>query len=664
MNLKELQKWGKIDLVCFTGDLADWGLPNEYDWAGQWLDGLLGELNLGWDRLFLVPGNHDIDRKKSGDKEKLSPEHQAFRNLRENLPRADPLQVSRWLSGEQPPLGFEQRWLDLTLSRQEAYRDFLRIRNRTELLPSDKLHPRLGYRVAVQLPGIPFQVQVVGLDSSWLAGDDADSGNLRLTEDQVGRLCSDVEGKPLPGFKLALVHHPLSDLADGTSCQTKLAESVHLLLRGHLHDAAHTAWSDPDRKLRSFAAGCLYEGDRTDHYPNSCSLIRVTCDGEGYPQEYDVRLRSFSPKGGHWFDDGGVYRNAPQGRLLIQLTAPDLGPKSDEAVIGKAPVVPTEPAVPASVASNPGTITGIGPVNDIGEQLRFLRPYVRRLLNTLLAQDSDLDAFCIDYYPDIFGDSISKIERQIKFNSLIQSCNLQDIINNLLRHCPEQFNNAYDSIIKSMNVIAQQEITTEKLLQDIKHPNSIIAGKLQDKDPSQASDVYESIVSQSAILIATMPSAPKDTLSSMFDMPITSATKNGLKIHRVTTGSYCASSVQVLDNDCGTNLATRLTTGYTVAIRNDSQGNITIYASDGASILGSGAVRNNQGVLTCGPISLTSDKERWISNRIIHVEITGDNQVFMDLTDSRSQRIKIGFFSKSLPDCKVRFIANLGLGSS
>jgi hypothetical protein len=215
-----------------------------------------------------------------------------------------------------------------------------------------------------------------------------------------------------------------------------------------------------------------------------------------------------------------------------------------------------------------------------------------------------------------------------------------------------------------MSVIAQQEITTEKLIQDMKPTNSIIAKNAPDKDPSQAADLFESIVAQSAVLIATMPSAPQTTLSDLFDMPVTAATKNGLEIHRVANGMYRASSVKVLENNCGADLATWLTTGYKVSIRNDGQGNITIYASDGASILGSGAVRNNRGVLTCGPISITTNKEQWISNRIIHFEITGDNQVIMDLTDSRSQRIKIGFFSKSLPDCKVRFIANLGLGSS
>jgi hypothetical protein len=162
-------------------------------------------------------------------------------------------------------------------------------------------------------------VQVVGLDSSWLAGDDADSGRLRLTDGQVMKLCLDAEGGALPGFRLALVHHPLSDLADASQCRTLLADAVHLLLRGHMHESELTEWADPDRKLRSMAAGCLYEGDRADQYPNSCSVIRVQCDAAGLPLRYDVRLRSFSARSGHWFDDGGIYRNAPSGRLTIQL---------------------------------------------------------------------------------------------------------------------------------------------------------------------------------------------------------------------------------------------------------------------------------------------------------------------------------------------------------
>ena len=321
-NLDDLLNEGPIDLVCFTGDLADWGQAKEYEGISTLLDAVLRRLGLGRERLFLVPGNHDIDRKILSDRTKKSPEQEAFEKLRSNLHEAAPVAISRWLEGGKPPFGFEQAWLDLTLSRQSAYREFLRTFGLAQQIPNAKLHPHLGYRVSLQLPKLPFPVQVLGLDSSWLAGDDADSGRLRLTDGQVMKLCLDSEGRALPGFRLALVHHPLSDLADASQCRTLLADSVDLLLRGHLHETELTEWADPDRKLRAMAAGCLYEGDRADQYPNSCSVIRVQCDEAGRPQRYDVRLRSFSARNGHWFDDGGIYRNAPNGRLTIQLVAP------------------------------------------------------------------------------------------------------------------------------------------------------------------------------------------------------------------------------------------------------------------------------------------------------------------------------------------------------
>ena len=40
-QLQELRREGAIDLVCFTGDLADWGLVAEYQAAEARLDELL-----------------------------------------------------------------------------------------------------------------------------------------------------------------------------------------------------------------------------------------------------------------------------------------------------------------------------------------------------------------------------------------------------------------------------------------------------------------------------------------------------------------------------------------------------------------------------------------------------------------------------------------------
>jgi 3',5'-cyclic AMP phosphodiesterase CpdA len=62
-NLDVLAEDGAVDLVCFTGDAADWGLAEQYEAATEFFDAALERLGLGRERLFVVPGNHDIARE-------------------------------------------------------------------------------------------------------------------------------------------------------------------------------------------------------------------------------------------------------------------------------------------------------------------------------------------------------------------------------------------------------------------------------------------------------------------------------------------------------------------------------------------------------------------------------------------------------------------------
>lgn len=322
-NLEDLQKDGPIDLVCFTGDVADWGRSDEYPSAGEFLAQTLQQLGLPPARLAMVPGNHDVDR---------SVEQGAWQTISRNIHRFDDLEISRWLAGREAPFGFTDDLREKLLERQSAFRSWLAAAGFHHLLPSRSPHGRLGFRHTLRLPGLPFDVQLIGLDSAWLCGDDSDDGRLRLTTDQVMRLAADSQGNALPGLRIALLHHPLSALADGSSCRRLMADHVDVLLRGHLHEAEPELWADPERSLRQFAAGCLYEGHHADTYPNGCTLIRIACDGAGRPRRYDLRLRSFSPRGGHWFDDGSLYRAAGSGRLRIELSPPSPSPRRSVAV--------------------------------------------------------------------------------------------------------------------------------------------------------------------------------------------------------------------------------------------------------------------------------------------------------------------------------------------
>jgi len=60
-DLKDPKSGLKPKIVVVTGDIAHAGQKDEYTLAKQFFDDLLENLNLSDDRLFIVPGNHDID---------------------------------------------------------------------------------------------------------------------------------------------------------------------------------------------------------------------------------------------------------------------------------------------------------------------------------------------------------------------------------------------------------------------------------------------------------------------------------------------------------------------------------------------------------------------------------------------------------------------------
>lgn len=115
-----------------------------------------------------------------------------------------------------------------------------------------------------------------------------------------------------------MIHHPIAYLADVADARRLMADYFDLVLRGHQHDPLADVWRDPDRTLFEIAAGCLYEGSAGHRYPNSFNLIDVVTDERGRPQRFDLRFRSWSPRG-HWHDDASLYRSAQNGSLSITV---------------------------------------------------------------------------------------------------------------------------------------------------------------------------------------------------------------------------------------------------------------------------------------------------------------------------------------------------------
>lgn len=348
-NLHEILRDGiPFDLVCVTGDIADWGIKEEYDLATPFLQELTTLLEVDASRLFLIPGNHDVHR---GTEEK------AWEALRAIAPKLDAGEFSAWIAGGPAPAGADPEWRGKVLSRRNAWSNWVRDSlGAAHCLPGPSNHPHLGYRHELTLAGRPFPVQIVGLDTAWLAGDDHDEGKLRVTDDQV-LMNGTHEGSPLPGLRIALCHHPLQSCADGNAALRHLGDFVDIVLRGHQHEPLANVWRDPDRGLVELASGCVWESHGGHRYPNGFQIIDVFANAAGKPEVLEMRFRAWSSRS-FWHDDASVYKNAAGGRLRLDLVP-------DAARTGQGDAGPDGTAV--SVASNLKSSSSIS-IEDIDVQ--------------------------------------------------------------------------------------------------------------------------------------------------------------------------------------------------------------------------------------------------------------------------------------------------------
>lgn len=307
-NLAELRRDGvPFDLVVFTGDLGDWGHPTDYPRALAFLRETCTALDVSLDRLFIIPGNHDIDRKAQVE---------AWKWVRNKI-GDDPRAYSEWMAGLGPRKLRRNQRRDQLLERQQAFwAAVAEDLGRSELEPRNSPHKRLGYRQSVKLPGLSQPIHVIGLDTAWLAGDEYDGGKLRLTEHQVSLLTTD-GGAPLPGFRLALMHHRLVDLADMADARRWMADRIDLLLHGHQHEPTADLLQGPDHQLLVLATGCLYEGDEGHRYPNAYQVIDLVLDQHSRPRGAEVRFRGWSSRGLFWGDDALLYQSARRGHLRL-----------------------------------------------------------------------------------------------------------------------------------------------------------------------------------------------------------------------------------------------------------------------------------------------------------------------------------------------------------
>lgn len=298
--LKEYQL--VLDFVLVSGDIAFSGSAAEYAMASGFFDELLAITGLSEDQLFLVPGNHDVDRTaiSSGAETIVS-----SCTGRQAVDRALIQQMDR----------------ELILSKFHNYAEFVQ-----RYLGDHRLTCDEHYCSVRTLQRHSREISVLGLNSAWLSYGDHDRNHLALGERQVHQA---IKASLDADLRIAMLHHPFDWLqdTDHEACEALLMDHCDFVLHGHLHRVGLLMQRSPDARAMFVGAGACYEARQSR---NSYNLVRLDLDTLGGT----VFLRSWSSnQGGFWTRDVHSYRSVEDGEIGFELGRGRIVPHPPEKMV-------------------------------------------------------------------------------------------------------------------------------------------------------------------------------------------------------------------------------------------------------------------------------------------------------------------------------------------
>ena len=267
----------KIDFVIFSGDVAFNGKADEYQAAKeQFFQPLLDACGLSPKQLFIVPGNHDLDR----DEFKLLP-----REL--TKPLASEAEVQNWLT--------DDRRRSRLLEPFQAFTAF--VREYTGQEQSDYANIR---RMQIG----DKEIALLGLNSAWMCGRNkakiGDKGFVIVGEPQIHSILDDISDADL---KIAVLHHPFDWLTefDCNRIEVRLRQGCDFILRGHQHKTRVEIMSGTSGDCVIIPAGASYDRRMAENplYANSYNFVHLDFNtGNGI-----VFLRRWSDPRNKWLED-------------------------------------------------------------------------------------------------------------------------------------------------------------------------------------------------------------------------------------------------------------------------------------------------------------------------------------------------------------------------
>ena len=261
-----------VDFVLVSGDLAFSGEREQYKLISEFLIELSDTLKLSYDKIYCVPGNHDVQR----DRQKM-----CFAGARQKLESVNA--VYSFLNDIEERTTLQNR-LHNYYEFEECF-----FKNQTRIRTSDEL----GYVSFVEIE--EFHIAVLGLNTAWLAeGGDGDDRQILLGEHQADdaiRIAQDAK----PHIVIGIQHHPFDLLRrfDQQSTQSSLEKVCQFIHCGHLHSPYTYESKEHAGHCVTLAAGASFE---SREFRNTYTIVTL----DPLEARTDVEFVQFEPHEGEF----------------------------------------------------------------------------------------------------------------------------------------------------------------------------------------------------------------------------------------------------------------------------------------------------------------------------------------------------------------------------
>jgi predicted MPP superfamily phosphohydrolase len=299
----------QLDFIVVTGDVAFRSVPSEYGRAAEFFDQLLAQSGIEKDRLFIVPGNHDVHWttiKNQGD----FPE--------------ECVKACGTIAGVNRFLGSTQN-LRRVLSKFQHYRRFIKEYFTEDNIMFQSLDNRQLFFVApIEAGG--KRVNLIGLNSAWMSAYNwkprqylnkaDDERNLIVGERQLRDALNEVDEQQ-NDIIIAAMHHPIDWLNpyERERIGGLLPRNCNMLLHGHLHQSGIVGHTGPSGKITTIAAGASYLNVEESLSYTGYNFVQLNPDND----QGTIYMRRYSKRhGGFWTTDTS-YPDMPDGLYPFTL---------------------------------------------------------------------------------------------------------------------------------------------------------------------------------------------------------------------------------------------------------------------------------------------------------------------------------------------------------